>query len=270
VALTSTVAWAQENPQIAPEARNAVEAMGKTLASGASPFMSRPSASTPTRMVSLKEAGSSQRKFAQRKQSWPFSLERKDAPPVVLHIDNRPTLRIGLIERCVELPDGWGAIISKFSNCVIAVDEESEARTRPVAVHCSISRSPSELPNAAIGRRPINFWMVAGFSTLSFQEAKGSSVPTPSPCDCGTLSSYSSVYPAVTRKRVTCCPGSERSKQSRACFALTGAAHTVRQFACEPLCLPDEARLQVCRGDLHAKIAVLDHTRPEITHQCQH
>src|SRR5271154_3864938 len=34
--------------------------------------------------------------------------------------------------------------------------------------------------------------------------------------------------------------------------------------------LPEVARLQVCRGCLHPEIAVLDHARPEIAHQCQH
>ena len=67
-------------------------------------------------------------------------LERKDASPVVPHIDDRPALRSG---------------------------EQRQAAPAPPTVHCSISRSPSELPNAAIGRRLINFWMAAGFSTLS-------------------------------------------------------------------------------------------------------
>ena len=40
-----------------------------------------------------------------------------------LHIDNCPTLRIGLIECLVELPDGRGAIIGKFSNWLVVVDE---------------------------------------------------------------------------------------------------------------------------------------------------
>ena len=38
VALTSSVAWAREKPQITPEAQNAVQAMGKTLASGGFSF----------------------------------------------------------------------------------------------------------------------------------------------------------------------------------------------------------------------------------------
>jgi hypothetical protein len=32
-------------------------------------------------------------------------------------------LRICFIECFVELPDGWGAIVGKFSNCVVVVDE---------------------------------------------------------------------------------------------------------------------------------------------------
>jgi hypothetical protein len=47
----------------------------------------------------------------------------EDPPPVVLHIDNCPTLRNRLIECLVELPDGRGAIIGKFSNCVVVVDK---------------------------------------------------------------------------------------------------------------------------------------------------
>jgi hypothetical protein len=50
-------------------------------------------------------------------------FEWEDPPPVVLHIDNCPTLRFGLIECLVKLPDGRGAIIGKFSNCVVVVDK---------------------------------------------------------------------------------------------------------------------------------------------------
>jgi hypothetical protein len=50
-------------------------------------------------------------------------LEGEDASPVVLHIDDCPALCISLIECLVELPDGRGAIIGKFSNCVVVVDE---------------------------------------------------------------------------------------------------------------------------------------------------
>src|ERR1700733_4696061 len=64
--------------------------------------------------------------------------------------------------------------------------------------------------------------------------------------------------------------GPKWSKLSRSAFALTGAAQTVRQFACERLRLPHVARLQVCRGYLRPEIAVLDHARLEITHQRQH
>jgi hypothetical protein len=38
VGLTTTVTWGQEKPQIAPEAQNAVQAMGKTLANGGFSF----------------------------------------------------------------------------------------------------------------------------------------------------------------------------------------------------------------------------------------
>ena len=36
-----------------------------------------------------------------------------------------------------------------------------------IVVHCSISRSPSELPNAAIGRRPMCSLMPTGLPALS-------------------------------------------------------------------------------------------------------
>src|SRR5271156_5432689 len=64
--------------------------------------------------------------------------------------------------------------------------------------------------------------------------------------------------------------GSERSKSSRAAFDLTGAAETIRQFVRERPRLPEVARLQVCLGYLDPKIPMLDHARPEITHQRQH
>src|SRR5207249_10254603 len=37
----------------------------------------------------------------------------------------------------------------------------------PALVHSSICRSPSEFPNAAIGRRPICIWMPTGLPPLS-------------------------------------------------------------------------------------------------------
>ena len=37
----------------------------------------------------------------------------------------------------------------------------------PRGVHCSISRSPSELPKAAIGRRPMCSLMPTGLPALS-------------------------------------------------------------------------------------------------------
>src|SRR5580698_4292503 len=55
-------------------------------------------------------------------------FEGEDAPPVVLHIDNRPALCIGLIECLVELPNGRSAIIGPFPSCVVVVDEHREAR----------------------------------------------------------------------------------------------------------------------------------------------
>jgi hypothetical protein len=55
-------------------------------------------------------------------------LEGKDASPVVLHIDDRPALRVSLIERLVEFPHGRVAIIGPLTNCVIVMDEQCEER----------------------------------------------------------------------------------------------------------------------------------------------
>ena len=50
-------------------------------------------------------------------------FEWEDPSPVVLHINNCPTLRIGLIEWFVELPNGRLAIMGPFSRYVVVVDE---------------------------------------------------------------------------------------------------------------------------------------------------
>ena len=53
---------------------------------------------------------------------------------------------------------------------------------RPDVTHSSISKSPSELPNAAIGRRPITWWISIGFPALSSMKstsARRASMGTP-------------------------------------------------------------------------------------------
>src|SRR5215813_450137 len=40
----------------------------------------------------------------------------------------------------------------------------------PAAVHWRICRSPSELPNASTGRRPMNFWMFTGLARAVVDE----------------------------------------------------------------------------------------------------
>src|ERR1700733_7481481 len=50
-------------------------------------------------------------------------LEGEDAPPVVLHIDDRPTPRIGLIKRLVQFRDPPFPIIGPFPSSVGVVNE---------------------------------------------------------------------------------------------------------------------------------------------------
>jgi hypothetical protein len=52
--------------------------------------------------------------------------------------------------------------------------------------------------------------------------------------------------------------------------ARTGAAQVICQLVCERLRFRDVARLEVRRRYLHPKIMILDHTRAEVAHQCQH
>ena len=47
------------------------------------------------------------------------------------------------------------AVIGPLALGVGVVNEEQKDGPSPAAVHCSICRSPSELPKAAIGRRPM-------------------------------------------------------------------------------------------------------------------
>ena len=91
-----------------------------------------------------------------------FSL-REHRLPVVLHVDDRPALRLGLVERLVELADVRVAVVGEFALGVGVVDDQARsARPRPAVVYCSICRSPSELPKAMIGRRPMKRLMPTG------------------------------------------------------------------------------------------------------------
>src|SRR5271163_2429666 len=59
---------------------------------------------------------------------WRSQSLRENTSPVVLHIDDRPTLRIGLIDRLVEFSDSRVAIIGPFPSSVGVVYEHREAR----------------------------------------------------------------------------------------------------------------------------------------------
>src|SRR4051812_31712959 len=83
-----------------------------------------------------------------------LSVEREDAFPVVLHVDHGPVVRGGRIQRVVESAERSVAIVCVFADGVGVVDNKTQRRSTLRVAHCSISRSPSELPNAAIGLRP--------------------------------------------------------------------------------------------------------------------
>ena len=66
------------------------------------------------------------------------------------------------------LPKCECAVVGVFALGVGVMHDQAEARAAGASVvHCSISRSPSELPNAAIGRRPMCSLMPTGLPALS-------------------------------------------------------------------------------------------------------
>ena len=70
------------------------------------------------------------------------------------------------------------------------VDDRARSAGRlPAVVHCSICRSPSELPNAAIGRRPMCCWMPTGLPVLVVDEVR-----PPAACTSTGLPSRSSNF----------------------------------------------------------------------------
>jgi len=54
------------------------------------------------------------------------------------------------------------SIVGIFAFGIGVVNDRAEAGAAADLVHCSISRSPSELPNAAIGRRPMASLIATG------------------------------------------------------------------------------------------------------------
>ena len=86
----------------------------------------------------------------------------EELSPVGLHIDDKPSLRIRLIKRLVEMAETRVPVIGEFTLGVGVVHKPHEASATAAAVHCSISRSPSELPKAKIGRRPMKRLMSTG------------------------------------------------------------------------------------------------------------
>ena len=107
-------------------------------------------------------------------------LERKDHLPVVLHVDDGPALRRRLVERLVELADVRRAgrrRIRARRRC--GGRGRRSARPSPAVVHCSICRSPSELPKAKIGRRPMKRLMPTGLpGPSSMNSTLGSFIST--------------------------------------------------------------------------------------------
>src|SRR5512145_950725 len=81
--------------------------------------------------------------------------EREDALPVVLHADDGPVSGLRCVERLVQPADEGVVVASPFALGIGVVHEERQASPLPAVVHWSISRSPSALPNAAMGRRPM-------------------------------------------------------------------------------------------------------------------
>ena len=62
----------------------------------------------------------------------------------------------------VKLPEFRPAIVSPFAHSVGVMDQAHQPGPGTSTVHSSICKSPSGLPKARIGRRPINFWMATG------------------------------------------------------------------------------------------------------------
>ena len=109
----------------------------------------------------------------------PSSRGREHCLPVVLHADDRPALGDGLVPPLVELLQLVRPVVGELSRRVVVVDEEREACAVPAVAHCSICRSPSELPNAAIGRRPMCRWIPTGLPSLSsIRSSSGSLMST--------------------------------------------------------------------------------------------
>src|SRR5687767_5686302 len=53
-------------------------------------------------------------------------LECKDFLPVGFHADDNPVLRLGLVERLVELADVRGTVVGEFAFGIVVVDEQHQ------------------------------------------------------------------------------------------------------------------------------------------------
>src|ERR1700710_2911716 len=98
--------------------------------------------------------------------------EGKYFVPVVLHVDDGPSLNLGDIERLIELPDRGLAVVGPFAFCVGVVDEEGEADTaaRPGPFeHLQIAVGISESRNRATADMHLD---ADGFSGLVVVEIK--------------------------------------------------------------------------------------------------
>src|SRR5580692_5573832 len=75
------------------------------------------------------------------------SFKRKDPSPVIPHIDDRPALRVGLIECVIEMTDVRMAIVFPFADRIGVADQQGQPRA------CTAGLEP-----APAGRRSIRSW----------------------------------------------------------------------------------------------------------------
>ncbi len=82
--------------------------------------------------------------------------------PVALHIHHRPAAPDCDILRFVQFSIGEVQSSAYSPSASVWCTSSMKRLPSPAAVHCSICKSPSELPKATIGRRPMNLWMPTG------------------------------------------------------------------------------------------------------------
>ena len=95
-------------------------------------------------------------------------LERINHLPIPLHVDHGPPIDGGGPQRDVETAEmRLSIVVGIFAFGIGVVNDRAETAPPLIVVHCSISRSPSELPKAAIGRRPMASLIATGLPALS-------------------------------------------------------------------------------------------------------